>query len=198
MLTLLAHRLHVIANHADDAGGIDKRRLRMVCVDQFAERGVQLLFAAVHHVQLLHIGREAQPVQLRPRRQRAPYVPGVGGAADRPMHNVQGVGDGIQYDARAAEDAGALAHRTSHALLLAVELEGLLPDPSGTPAARAPVKYPPSPFPVLSAILRVLPRPYGNRPLKLHLSSKLSSGASRSWRSINTPRIFSSSRIAPL
>jgi len=41
------------------------------------------------------------------------------------MHNVQSIGDGIQYDARAAEDAGALAHRTRNALFLAVELEGL-------------------------------------------------------------------------
>jgi hypothetical protein len=41
------------------------------------------------------------------------------------MHNVHGVGDGIQYDARAAENTGALAHRTSHALLLAIERNGV-------------------------------------------------------------------------
>jgi hypothetical protein len=38
---------------------------------------------------------------------------------------VDGIGDGIQNDARTAEDAGALAHRTSHALLLAVERKGV-------------------------------------------------------------------------
>jgi hypothetical protein len=42
------------------------------------------------------------------------------------MHDVQSVGDGIQDDARAAEDAGALADRTSGTLFFAVELEGLL------------------------------------------------------------------------
>ena len=62
----LAHRFHVVADHADDAGGINKRRLRLVCFNQLAERGVQLLLAAVHHIQLVQVGREAQPVQFRP------------------------------------------------------------------------------------------------------------------------------------
>jgi hypothetical protein len=42
------------------------------------------------------------------------------------MNNVQGIDNGIEYDARAAENARALAYRTSNALFLAVDRKGLL------------------------------------------------------------------------
>ena len=105
-------------------------------VDQLAQGGVELLLAAVDHVHLAQVGGEAEPVKLRPGRECAANVPGIGGAADRPVNDVQGVGDGIEHHARAAEDAGALAHRPGRRSAFAVELQGLL-RPCGRLAALA-------------------------------------------------------------
>ncbi len=95
-------------------------------VDEFGQGPVELVFAAEDHVHLLEVGGKAQPVEFRPRGQGPPDVPGVGGAADGAVHQVQGVGDGVEHHPGAAEDAGPLAHRPGQALPVALHLEGRL------------------------------------------------------------------------
>ena len=60
-------------------------------------------------------------MQLRPRRERAADVPGVGRTADGPVDEVQGIGDGVEHHARAAEDARPLAHAAGHRLAIALD-----------------------------------------------------------------------------
>ncbi len=121
---LFADALQVVADEPHDAGGVDERGLGVVPVDEFDQGLVELLFPAEDHVHFLKVGGKAQAVQLRPRRQRPPDVPGVGGAADGAVHQVQGVGDGVEHHPGAAEDAGPLAHRPGQALPVAIHLEG--------------------------------------------------------------------------
>ena len=118
-LDAAADRGHVVADDAHDAGRIDERRVGLILVDQFDQRPVELLLAAVDHVAFLQIGGEAQPVQFRSRRERAADVPRVGRAADGAVDQVYGVGDGIKDHARSAEHAGPLADRSGQARLLA-------------------------------------------------------------------------------
>ena len=94
----LADRVDVVPDEADDAGRIDERRVGLILVDQLDERFVKLLFAAVDDIHLLEVGRKAEPVQLRSRRNRSPDVPGVGGATDGAVHDVNGVGYRIEHD----------------------------------------------------------------------------------------------------
>ena len=61
-------------------------------------------------------------MQLRAAGESAANVPGVGGAADGPMDDVQSVADWIEHHARAAEHAGALADGTGSAGLAAGEV----------------------------------------------------------------------------
>ena len=121
---LFADALQVVADDAHDAGGVDKGRLGVMPVDEFGQGLVELALAAEDHVHFLEVGGKAQAVEFRPRRQGAPDVPGVGGAADGAVHQVQGIGDGVEHHPGAAEDAGPLAHRPGQALPVAVHLEG--------------------------------------------------------------------------
>ena len=123
---LAADGLDVVADQADDAGAVDEGRLGLVVVDQLAQGLVELGLAAEDDVLLAEVGGEAQAVELRSRRERAADVPGVGRAADRAVDQVDGVGDGVEDHPRAAEDAGALADRAGHAVLLAGHRERLL------------------------------------------------------------------------
>ena len=118
-LDAAADRGHVVADQADDAGGVDEGGLGLVVVDQLDQRRVELLLAAVDHVRLAQVGGKAQAVQFRPGGERAADVPGVGRAADRAVDQVHGVGDRIEHHARAAEHARPLADRAGQALLLA-------------------------------------------------------------------------------
>ena len=118
-----ADGLDIVADHADDARRIDEGRFRPVVVDQFDQRLVQLLRPAEDHVLLLQVGAEAQPMQFRARGERSANVPRVGRAADRAMHDVQGVGDRVQHHPRAAEDARPLAHGPGQAGLVAGHVE---------------------------------------------------------------------------
>ena len=123
---LLADALQVVADDAHDAGGIDEGGLGVMPVDEFDQGPVELCFAAEDHVHFLEVGGEAQAVEFRPRGQGPPDVPGVGGAADGAVHQVQGIGDGVEHHPGAAEDAGPLAHRPGQAVLVAVHLKGRL------------------------------------------------------------------------
>ena len=114
-----ADRFHIVADHADDAGGINKRGLGLVRVDQFTQAGAKFFLAAVDDIHLAEIGGETIAVQLRSAGERAADVPGIGGAADRPMDDVQRIGDRIEHHARTAKDAGALADGTGRAFLVA-------------------------------------------------------------------------------
>ena len=120
-----ANRADVVANHSNDACRINKRRLRMMAVDQLQQRTFQLFFTAIDDVELLHVGGKTIAVQLRATRLRTANVPGVRRAARRAVDEVQGVGDGVEDDARAAEDARPLAHRPGEALLFAGHRERL-------------------------------------------------------------------------
>ena len=123
---LFADALQVVADDPHDAGGVDEGRLGVVPVDEFVQGPVELGLAAEDHVHFLEVGGKAQAVEFRPRGQGAPDVPGIGGAADGAVHQVQGVGDGVEHHPGAAEDAGPLAHRPGQALPVAVHLEGRL------------------------------------------------------------------------
>ncbi len=114
-----ANLLDVVADQADETGGIDERRAGMIAVDQLAQRRIELLLAAVDHVALAKVGRETHAVQFRSGGERAADVPGVRRAARRAVDEVQRVGDRIEDDARAAEDARPLAYRSRQALLFA-------------------------------------------------------------------------------
>ena len=61
-----ANRGHVVADQADDASGIDEGGVGPVAVDQFQQRRVELLFAAVDHVALAEVRGKAHAVQFRP------------------------------------------------------------------------------------------------------------------------------------
>src|SRR5208337_3380184 len=69
---------------------------------------------------------EDQPMQLRTGRTSAANVPGVRSASDGAVDNVKRIGNGIEHDPRAAENAGTLADRPGRALFFAVDLKGLL------------------------------------------------------------------------
>ena len=114
----------VIPDQADDAGGIDKRRLGGMMGDEFEQPGFEFLLAAEDHVHFLKIGGETLAMELGAAREGAANVPGVGGAANRPVDNVQRVGDGIQNHARATKHTGALADRTGDTGLVAGHLGG--------------------------------------------------------------------------
>ncbi len=89
-------------------------------VDELAEGFGELFLATLDHVHLAQVGRKTQAVKLRAGRKGAANVPGVSGATERTVNQVQRIGNRIQHHARTAEDAGALAHRACHALLVAV------------------------------------------------------------------------------
>jgi hypothetical protein len=99
-----------------------------VQADEFAQGGLELGLAAEDDVHLLQVRGEAQAVQLRARGDGAADVPGVGGAADGAVHEVQGVGYGVEHHPRAAEHAGALADRAGQARAVAGHGEGLFAD----------------------------------------------------------------------
>ena len=121
---LLAHAFQVVADDPHNTGGVDKSRLGAVPVDEFSQGPVELGLAAEDHIHFLEVGGKTQTVEGRPRRQGAPDVPGIGGAADGAVHQVQGVGDGVEHHPGAAEDAGPLAHCPGQTLPVAVHLEG--------------------------------------------------------------------------
>ena len=116
---------HVVADEADDAGRINKRGLGRMMRDEFEQRGFEFFLAAEDHVHFLQVGGKTVAMQLRAAGQRAANVPGVSGAADRPVDDVQRVGNRIQHHARTAEHAGALADRAGDAGLAAGHFGGL-------------------------------------------------------------------------
>lgn len=121
---LLADALQIVADEPHNAGGVDKGGLGVMPVDEFHQRLIKLILCPEDHIHFLEVGAEAQAVQLRARRQGAPDVPGVGGAADGAVHQVQGIGDGIEHHPGAAEDAGPLAHCPGQGLLVALQGKG--------------------------------------------------------------------------
>jgi hypothetical protein len=100
-----------------------------VAVDELVEGGFELLLAAEDDVRFLQVGGERQAVQLRTAGQRAPDIPGVDRAADGAVDQMQGVGDGIEHHARAAEDAGALADGPGQGVAVAGDVYGALARP---------------------------------------------------------------------
>ena len=77
--------------------------------DEFEQCRFELFLAAEDHIHFLEVGGKAVAMKLRSAGQCAADVPGVSGAANGPVHDVQRVGNRIQHHARTAEDAGALA-----------------------------------------------------------------------------------------
>src|ERR1039457_5596032 len=74
-------------------------------------------------VHLAQVRGKAQAVELRSGRESATNVPGISGAAQRSVNQVQRVRDWVQHHARPAENARALAYRTGRTLLVAVQLK---------------------------------------------------------------------------
>jgi len=121
----LADRLHVVAGHGGDAGGIDEDRLCLGIADrQLLDRPVELLLAAEDDIVLQHLGGEAAPVELGIARSGTPVVPGVAGAGDGAVHQVDDVGDRHQHNPGAVIGAGAF--RPLPRLRLLAELGGPL------------------------------------------------------------------------
>ena len=91
----LADRLHVVPRHGGDAGRVDEDRLRLVAVarSELEDGAVELLLASEHHVVFEHLGGEAAAVEQGAAGARPPVVPGVAGAGDRPVYQVNDVGD---------------------------------------------------------------------------------------------------------
>ena len=106
----LADRLHIVAGHGGDAGGIDEDRLRLlpVAFRQVENRLVELLLAAEDDVVLQHLGGKAAPVELGAAGPGPAVVPGVAGAGDRAVHQVDDIGDRHQHHPGAVIGAGAL------------------------------------------------------------------------------------------
>ena len=92
-------------------------------LDQFAQGSSQFFFAAEDDVLFLQVGGETEAVQLGPRRQRAADVPGIDGAADGTVHQMDRIGDGVEHHPRTAEDAGPLADRTGQTVLVADDVK---------------------------------------------------------------------------
>ena len=92
--------------------------------NQFEQSGFEFLLAAEDHVHFLEVGAKTIAMQLRAAGERAANVPGVSGAADGAVDDMQRVGDRIQHHARAAEDAGALADGAGGAGLAARHVGG--------------------------------------------------------------------------
>ena len=119
----LAHRRHIVADHAHDAGSVDKGGARHVLGDEPTQGRFQTLLAAEHHFALAHVSRTTNAMKLWPRGQGATNVPGVGRAPHGTVHQMKRVRDGIEHDARAAEGARPLADRSGRARLVAVECD---------------------------------------------------------------------------
>ena len=64
----LAHCVHVIADHADNAGGVDECGLGLMRVNQFAQSGIEFLLAAHHYIHLAQVGGKTEPVEFGPGR----------------------------------------------------------------------------------------------------------------------------------
>ena len=127
---------HVVADQADDARRINKRRLGRMVRDEFEQRGFEFFLAAEDHVHFLQVGGKTVAMQLRAAGQRAANVPGVSRAADRPVDDVQRVGNRIQHHARTAENTGALADRAGDAGLAAGHFGEACRRRFGRPASR--------------------------------------------------------------
>jgi len=119
-----ANRVHVVADDAHDAGGIYESRIGLVTGDKFEQGGLELFFAAEDDILFLQISGETEAMQLGARGKGAPDVPGINGAANGTVHEVQGVGDGIEHHPRAAEHTGPLGNGPGQALPVAGQLEG--------------------------------------------------------------------------
>ena len=116
-LHFFADRLHVVADQADDAGGIDEGGLGRIGLDQLRQGGVELFLTAVDDLFLPEVRGEAQPVEFRSGRKRTADVPGIGRASHRAVDQMEGVGYGIEDHAGAAKDTGPLAHGTGQTRL---------------------------------------------------------------------------------
>ncbi len=90
---LSADRRDVIADDADDAGGVDEGRSGLMPFDQLDQAGFELLLAAEHDVAFAQVGGKAQSVQFRAAGQRPADVPGVDRTPDRTVHQVHRVRD---------------------------------------------------------------------------------------------------------
>jgi len=122
-----ADRLQVITDQADDAGGVNEGGFGAMPVDQLDQGRVELLLAAEYHVHLLQVGGKGEPVQFGAGGEGAANIPGIDCAADGAMHQMQGVGDGVEHHPRTTENAGPLADCPGQALLVAVDGKGLFP-----------------------------------------------------------------------
>ena len=104
-----ADGLDVVARHRRDARRVDEHRLRLrVPRREVDDRAAELLLAAEDDVVLEHLRREPAPVQLRAARACAAVVPGVPGARDGAVHEVDRVGHGHEHDAGTVERAAPL------------------------------------------------------------------------------------------
>jgi hypothetical protein len=97
----------------------------LVLLDQAGQRLVEFPLPAKDDFLLLQIGGKTQAMQLRPRRERPANIPGVGGAANRAMDQVQGIRNRIKHHPRAAKHTGALADRTGQAGFVASNFKRL-------------------------------------------------------------------------
>ena len=79
--------------------------------DAFVDGSGQFLFAAEDDVCFPEIGGIAVTVAFITAGQAATDIPGVAGTADGTVHNMEGIGDGIQDHAGPAVNAGPLADR---------------------------------------------------------------------------------------
>jgi hypothetical protein len=79
------------------------------------------LLPAENDIQFLKVGGEGEPVQFRPGGEGTADIPGIHRAANRAMHQMQGIGDRIENYSRATENAGTLTDRPGEALLVTVE-----------------------------------------------------------------------------
>jgi hypothetical protein len=113
----------VISYEADDTGRIDKGGFGFMQVNQFIEGFSQFFFATKDDVNFLEVGGKRKTVQLRAGGECPPDIPGVDGAADGAMYQMEGVGDGIEYNTGSTKNAGSLADRTSKTLLVAIQLK---------------------------------------------------------------------------
>jgi hypothetical protein len=119
-------RIHIVANQRRHAGHVDEHRRRSMALDDLLDRVKQLLLAAVDHVQLGHISRHAEAIELRAAGERVSAVPAVALAGDRPVHQVRRIGDRLQRDLGAVECAAASGRSGRQAPGGAAELPLLL------------------------------------------------------------------------
>ncbi|OPX77580.1 MAG: hypothetical protein A4E43_01209 [Methanosaeta sp. PtaB.Bin005] len=88
---------------------------------QITNGSCQLLLAAINDIQLRHVCGKAVLIEVRTGGGTPSDIPGIAGTADGAVHQMKGIGEGIEHYPGSGINACPLADGTSEALVAAGE-----------------------------------------------------------------------------